>query len=301
YVGNLDPRVNELLIQQIFSTAGEVVNVKIIHDRAQYQNGGFNYGFVEFLDHRAAESALQNLNGRKIFSSEIRVNWAFTGSGSSNQKEDTASHAHIFVGDLSAEVNDAVLAKAFSAFGSMSDARVMWDLNSGKSRGYGFVSFREKSDAEQAIAQMNGEWLGSRPIRVNWANQRTTNPAPTANILTGPSLSYEATLSQASSFNTTVYVGNLAPNTTQQDLAALFQRFGFLVEVRVQADRGYGFVKLDTHENAAMAIVSMQGAGLHGRALKCSWGKDRNADASAAAGYYPQFTMPVQQGYGYGY
>lgn len=53
-----------------------------------------------------------------------------------------------------------------------SDARVMWDVNSGKSRGYGFVAFRDKTDAEQAIATMNGEWLGSRAIRCNWANQK---------------------------------------------------------------------------------------------------------------------------------
>ena len=36
----------------------------------------------------------------------------------------------------------------------------MWDPKTGKSRGYGFVSFRERIDAEQAIATMNGEWLG---------------------------------------------------------------------------------------------------------------------------------------------
>ncbi|KAJ3112927.1 hypothetical protein HDU96_003995 [Phlyctochytrium bullatum] len=51
----------------------------------------------------------------------------------------------------------------------------MWDPNTGKSRGYGFVAFREKSDAEQAINTMNSEWLGSRPIRVNWANQKSQN------------------------------------------------------------------------------------------------------------------------------
>jgi nucleolysin TIA-1/TIAR len=48
----------------------------------------------------------------------------------------------VFVGDLSPEVNDEVLNKAFGAFGSLSEARVMWDMNSGKSRGYGFLSFR---------------------------------------------------------------------------------------------------------------------------------------------------------------
>lgn len=78
----------------------------------------------------------------------------------------------MFVGDLSPEVNDEILRKTFMAFGSLSDARCMWDMASGKSRGYGFLAFRDRTDAEQAIATMNGEWLGSRAIRVNWANQK---------------------------------------------------------------------------------------------------------------------------------
>lgn len=48
----------------------------------------------------------------------------------------------------------------------------MWDPVSGKSRGFGFVAFRDKTDAEQAIATMNGEWLGTRAIRCNWATQK---------------------------------------------------------------------------------------------------------------------------------
>lgn len=53
-----------------------------------------------------------------------------------------------------------------------SDAHIMWDPVSGKSRGFGFAVFREKADAEQAIATMNGEWLGTRAIRCNWATQK---------------------------------------------------------------------------------------------------------------------------------
>ena len=93
--------------------------------------------------------------------------------------EDTTRQHRVFVGGLSAEVNDYILAKAFRAFGTMSDARVMWDKRSGKSYGYGFVAFVNKTDAEQAIATMNGEWLGSRKIRVNWAKQETQRAPPT--------------------------------------------------------------------------------------------------------------------------
>lgn len=275
------------MLTEIFAVAGPVQHVKIIPDR-NYQHGGLNYGFVEYMDMRAAETALQTLNGRKVFDTEIRVNWAYQGQ---QNKEDTSNHFHVFVGDLSPEVNDDVLAKAFSAFGTLSDARVMWDMNSGKSRGYGFLAFRDKTDAEQAIATMNGEWLGSRAIRVNWANQKTqggpsststgspissgggTAPAP-MNFLGGP-LSYETVVQQTPAYNTTVYVGNLVPYCTQADLIPLFQSIGYLSEIRMQADRGFAFVKLDTHEHAAMAIVQLQGQMVHGRPIKCSWGKDR--------------------------
>lgn len=50
--------------------------VKIIPDR-NFQHGGLNYGFVEFYEMRSAETALQTLSGRKIFDTEIRVNWAY--------------------------------------------------------------------------------------------------------------------------------------------------------------------------------------------------------------------------------
>ncbi|KAF8649736.1 hypothetical protein AX16_005507 [Volvariella volvacea WC 439] len=326
YVGNLSPRVTEYMLTEIFAVAGPVQHVKIIPDR-NYQHGGLNYGFVEYMDMRAAETALQTLNGRKIFDTEIRVNWAYQGS---QNKEDTTGHFHVFVGDLSPEVNDEVLGKAFSAFGTLSDARVMWDMNSGKSRGYGFLAFRDKTDAEQAIATMNGEWLGSRAIRVNWANQKTqgtpasssapvaprpvggTAPAP-INFQGGP-LSYEAVVQQTPAYNTTVYVGNLVPYCTQADLIPLFQSIGYLSEIRMQADRGFAFVKLDTHEHAAMAIVQLQGQMVHGRPIKCSWGKDRadgtTATAStplsptAASPYagVPMYGMPQPNAYGqYGF
>jgi nucleolysin TIA-1/TIAR len=283
------------MLTEIFAVAGPVQHVKIIPDR-NYQHGGLNYGFVEYMDMRAAETALQTLNGRKIFDTEIRVNWAYQGQ---QNKEDTSGHFHVFVGDLSPEVNDEVLGKAFSAFGTLSDARVMWDMNSGKSRGYGFLAFRDKTDAEQAIATMNGEWLGSRAIRVNWANQKTQGAPPSAstgapragsvgggapapiNFQGGP-LSYETVVSQTAPYNSTVYVGNLVPYCTQADLIPLFQSIGYLSEIRMQADRGFAFVKLDTHEHAAMAIVQLQGQMVHGRPIKCSWGKDR-ADGGAAA------------------
>ncbi|KAI0180516.1 hypothetical protein GGR52DRAFT_578713 [Hypoxylon sp. FL1284] len=291
YVGGLDPRVTEDVLRQIFETTGHVQNVKIIPDKNQK---GYNYGFVEYDDPGSAERAMQTLNGRRVHQSEIRVNWAYQSNTSS--KEDTSSHFHIFVGDLSNEVNDEVLMQAFSAFGTISEARVMWDMKTGRSRGYGFVAFRDRADAEKALSSMDGEWLGSRAIRCNWANQKgqpsmaqqqamqamgmtPTTPYGHHHFPTHGIQSYDMIVNQTPAWQTTCYVGNLTPYTTQNDVVPLFQNFGYVTESRFQADRGFAFIKMDSHENAAMAICQLNGYNVNGRPLKCSWGKDKTPNA----------------------
>ncbi|CAO3626573.1 unnamed protein product [Cunninghamella blakesleeana] len=258
------------MLQEIFATIGVVLQVKIVVVKRHGPYVGVNYGFVEYADQRAAEQAIQDMNGRKIFNHEIKVNWAQPGA---QNKEDTSNHFHVFVGDLAPEITDDMLVKAFSAFNSMSEAHVMWDPVSGKSRGFGFAAFRDKTDAEQAIATMNGEWLGSRAIRCNWATQKgqTATPPPQP----GQQLPYEIAVHQTPAYVTSVYVGNLPPETNQNDLLQPFQRFGFVQEIKLQADRGFAFVKMDTHENAANALVQLQNINIHGRPAKLSWGKDR--------------------------
>ncbi|KAL1854403.1 hypothetical protein VTK73DRAFT_8756 [Phialemonium thermophilum] len=310
YVGGLDPRVTEDVLRQIFETTGHVQNVKIIPDK---NAKGYNYGFVEYDDPGAAERAMQTLNGRRVHQSEIRVNWAYQSNASN--KEDTSGHFHIFVGDLSNEVNDEVLLQAFSAFGSVSEARVMWDMKTGRSRGYGFVAFRERPDAEKALSSMDGEWLGSRAIRCNWANQKgqpsiaqqqamqqmgmtPTTPFGHHHFPTHGVQSYDMVVNQTPAWQTTCYVGNLTPYTTPNDLVPLFQNFGYVVESRFQADRGFAFIKMDTHENAAMAICQLNGYNVNGRPLKCSWGKDKTPNPQA---FDPsnQYSPQSAQGGGY--
>jgi hypothetical protein len=165
----------------------------------------------------------------------------------------------------------------------------MWDMKTGRSRGYGFVAFRQRDEAEKALSSMDGEWLGSRAIRCNWANQKgqpsisqqqamvAMGMTPTTPAFTGHHTfptqgvqSYETIVAQTPSWQTTTYVGNLTPYTTQNDLVPLFQNFGYVVETRFQSDRGFAFIKMDTHENAAMAICQLSGYNVNGRPLKCS-------------------------------
>ncbi|XP_060212586.1 uncharacterized protein LOC132640142 [Lycium barbarum] len=72
----------------------------------------------------------------------------------------------IFCGNLGNEVNDDVLSKAFSRFPSFNMARVVREKWTGKTKGFGFVSFSNPSDLAVALKEMNGKYVGNRPVQL---------------------------------------------------------------------------------------------------------------------------------------
>ncbi|HEY4716856.1 MAG TPA: RNA-binding protein [bacterium] len=82
---------------------------------------------------------------------------------------------NIYVGNLLREVTEEDLRKAFEAFGKVSSATIIKDKFNGESRGFGFVEMSVKSEAENAIAGLNGQELKGRTITVNEARPRSDN------------------------------------------------------------------------------------------------------------------------------
>jgi len=78
----------------------------------------------------------------------------------------------LFVGGLSWGTDEQTLRQAFSNFGEVTEARIITDRDTGKSRGFGFVNFSNSDDAKAAMSQMDGQELEGRSVRVNFANDR---------------------------------------------------------------------------------------------------------------------------------
>ena len=78
----------------------------------------------------------------------------------------------LFVGSLSWDTNDESLRNAFSAHGEISEAVVVSDRDTGRSRGFGFVTFEDDDAADKAVAALNGTELDGRTIRVDVAQAR---------------------------------------------------------------------------------------------------------------------------------
>ncbi|GKV09788.1 hypothetical protein SLEP1_g21232 [Rubroshorea leprosula] len=298
YVGNIHSSVTEPLLQEVFASTGLVEGCKLIRKEKS------SYGFIHYFDRRSAALAILSLNGRHLFGQPIKVNWAYA----SGQREDTSGHFNIFVGDLSPEVTDAMLFACFSVYPSCSDARVMWDQKTGRSRGFGFVSFRNQQDAQGAINDLTGKWLGSRQIRCNWAtkgagsneDKQSSDAKSVVELTNGSSEDGKETINSDAPENnpqyTTVYVGNLAPEVSQNDLHRHFYVLGAgaIEEIRIQRDKGFGFVRYSTHAEAAVAIqIGNTQSFLCGRQIKCSWGNKPTPPGTSSNPLPPPTAAPL--------
>ncbi|KAK6153554.1 hypothetical protein DH2020_013193 [Rehmannia glutinosa] len=311
YVGNIHAQVTEPLLQEVFASTGPVESCKLVRKEKS------SYGFIHYFDRRSAALAILTLNGRHLFGQPIKVNWAYA----SGQREDTSSHYNIFVGDLSPEVTDAMLFVMLFSFilvvrgADISTlVLVMQGLCGIKRLGVpGGLDLslsgtnRYLSDAQSAINDLTGKWLGSRQIRCNWATKgagtsdekQNSDAKSVVELTNGSEDVKEAASSDAPENNpqyTTVYVGNLAPEVTQVDLHRYFHALGAgsIEEVRVQRDKGFGFVRYSTHAEAAMAI-SMGNAQpyLGSKQIKCSWGNKPTPPGTSSTPLLPPAPAPM--------
>ena len=77
----------------------------------------------------------------------------------------------LFVGGLSWEITDEGLSDAFGKFGKVSEAKIILERETGRSRGFGFVSFDDNDAADEALEGMNGTELNGRTLAVNEAHE----------------------------------------------------------------------------------------------------------------------------------
>lgn len=78
----------------------------------------------------------------------------------------------LFVGGLAWETDDDGLTAAFKEYGNIEEAKVIRERDSGRSRGFGFVTFDSAENAAKAMEAMNGQEVDGRQLRVDYANSR---------------------------------------------------------------------------------------------------------------------------------
>ncbi|MEW5300604.1 MAG: hypothetical protein WDW36_003522 [Sanguina aurantia] len=248
---------------------------------------GGSLAFVTFLEAEGAAAALAGLDGSTVDGCCLKANYAHQSAdgrprrsngggpngnpryGSRDHKnsgrEDTSRHHQIFVGDLGPEVTDALLYAAFSqATRGCSGARVMWDVATGRTKAYGFASFRTREEAQAAIDAMQGQAVGSRQIRCGWAQHKQEELASAPDVEEVDRLDPE---------NRNVYVANVPLEWGEAEVSQHFEGYGKIEEVKVHRKGGYCFVRFAEHGEAVAAIVGASAQQVEGKLLKVSWGR----------------------------
>jgi len=156
--------------------------------------------------------------------------------GEEADEEDEQSN--LIVNYLPQHVTEEKLKEMFAKYGELEHVKLMLDKVTQTSMGYGFVKYVKAESAAAAIAALNGFQMDSKKLRVSYSHPRS---------------------------EANVYVGNLKPSVSKEDLEKLFSRFGSVVECKILVDhesglsKGCGFVKFENVSNARDAINGLSG------------------------------------------
>ncbi|XP_043688123.1 polyadenylate-binding protein RBP45 isoform X1 [Telopea speciosissima] len=298
WIGDLQYWMEESYLHSCFAHTGEVVSVKVIRNKQSGQSEG--YGFIEFVSHAAADRALQSYNNTPMPNIEqnFRLNWATFSSG--ERRQDDGSDFPIFVGDLAADVTDYMLQETFrSHYPSVKGAKVVTDRATGRSKGYGFVRFGDESEQIRAMTEMTGMFCSTRQMRIG--------PATTKKTVGGQQQSkpsYQSTIqgtqNENDPNNTTIFVGGLDSNVTEDLLRQVFAQFGELVHVKIPMGKRCGFVQFANRANAEEALLMLHGTQLGGQNIRLSWGRTP-ANKQDSGGWVQPQPDPNQWNGGGGY
>ncbi|KAL6207824.1 hypothetical protein ACLB2K_018777 [Fragaria x ananassa] len=284
--------------------SGENKTIWVIRNKQTLLSEG--YGFIEFFSHATAEKVIQNYAAILMPNTEqpFRLNWATFSTG--DKRSDNAPDLSIFVGDLAADVTDSLLHETFcSKYPSVKAAKVVFDSNTGRSKGYGFVRFGDENERSQAMTEMNGVYCSSRPMRIGAATPRKSSGYQQQGGYALNGTPTQGFQSDGDATNTTIFVGGLDPNVTDEDLKQSFSQYGEIVSVKIPVGKGCGFVQFANRNNAEEALPKLNGSVIGKQTVRLSWGRNPAnkqqfrmdfGNQWAGTAYYGG---PVYDGYGY--
>ncbi|KAE8576713.1 hypothetical protein XENTR_v10004296 [Xenopus tropicalis] len=171
----LAARIRPRDLEEFFSTVGKVRDVRMISDRNSRRSKGIAY--VEFVDQSSVPLAI-GLTGQKVLGVPIIVQASQAEKNraaamANNLQKGTAGPMRLYVGSLHFNITEDMLRGIFEPFGRIESIQLMMDSETGRSKGYGFITFSDSECAKKALEQLNGFELAGRPMKVGHVTERT--------------------------------------------------------------------------------------------------------------------------------
>ncbi|BFZ63124.1 Phosphatidylinositol-3-phosphatase SAC1 [Saitoella coloradoensis] len=193
--------------------------------------------------------------------------------------EEQRDRRTVFVQQLAARLRTKELIEFFEkGAGPVQEAQIVKDRISGRSKGVGYVEFKDEATVPKAI-NLTGQKLLGIPIIAQLTEAEKNRLAKAEGNAARPS---EIPFHR-------LYVGNIHFSLTEEDLRTVFEPFGQLEFVQLQKEhdtgrsRGYGFVQYQEPSSARDALEKMNGFELAGRPIRVGLGNDKFTPESTAA------------------
>ncbi|KAL5784519.1 hypothetical protein ACOSQ2_006911 [Xanthoceras sorbifolium] len=168
YFGNLPFNVDSAQLAGIIQEHGSPELIEVLYNRETGRSRGF--AFVTMSSVEDCNAVIENLDGSEYLGRTLRVN--FSDKPRPRTPFFAETEYKVFIGNLSWSVTSESLTQAFQQYGNVVAAKVIFDGDTGRSRGYGFVCYSTKSEMETAIKSLDGVELEGRALRVTLAQGR---------------------------------------------------------------------------------------------------------------------------------
>ncbi|XP_073429057.1 polyadenylate-binding protein 4 isoform X2 [Dendrobates tinctorius] len=254
FIKNLDKSIDNKALYDTFSAFGNILSCKVVCD----ENGSKGYAFVHFETQDAADRAIEKMNGmllndRKVFVGRFKCRREREAELGAKAKEFT----NVYIKNFGEDMDDERLKETFSKYGKTLSVKVMTDT-SGKSKGFGFVSFEKHEDANKAVDDMNGRDVNGKVMFVGRAQKKVERQAELKRRF--EQLKQER-ISRYQGVN--LYIKNLDDTIDDEKLRKEFSPFGSITSAKVMLEdgrsKGFGFVCFSSPEEATKAVTEMNG------------------------------------------
>uniref|UniRef100_A0A3Q3APG0 Polyadenylate-binding protein n=1 Tax=Kryptolebias marmoratus TaxID=37003 RepID=A0A3Q3APG0_KRYMA len=254
FIKNLDKSIDNKALYDTFSAFGNILSCKVVCD----ENGSKGYAFVHFETQDAADRAIEKMNGmllndRKVFVGRFKSRKEREAELGAKAKEFT----NVYIKNFGDDMDDERLKELFEKYGKTLSVKVMTD-STGKSRGFGFVSFEKHEDANKAVEEMNGTEHNGKTVFVGRAQKKMERQAELKRKF--EQLKQER-ISRYQGVN--LYIKNLDDTIDDEKLRKEFSPFGSITSAKVMLEdgrsKGFGFVCFSSPEEATKAVTEMNG------------------------------------------
>lgn len=293
FIKNLDKTIDNRSLHDTFSAFGNILSCKVVADENGQSRG---YGYVHFETADAAEKAVERVNGMLLAGKKVFVAPHVPRKERESKTEELRKNfTNVYVKNLDEAVTDQELRDIFSKFGEVTSCVVSKD-EQGKSRGFGFINFRDHDAAAKACEALNDTDIKSKKVYVARAQKKSER-------LQELQRKWEAMKQERSNKyqGVNLYVKNLDDSIDGDRLRQEFAAFGTITSHKVVTDdkgnsRGFGFVCFSSPDEALAAVQQMHNKMLGSKPIYVALAQRKEERRMQLAAQYQQRMLQSQAG-----